>query len=177
MTSRQTQRNGRVAAMVAYVQAHPGCRSLEIERAVGVGHTSGLLSYCVNNGLLHQSGRPRFFGYYTSEAEARAHDEENKRRAAQEIAERKRDESRRASQRRRLAAASVAPVAARAAGASSALAPAVAPPPPRVAIVPEVRRVGGVTITTMRAPPGRFEVVGPFTGQITADWLARRAAG
>lgn len=149
--------------MVAYVQAHPGCRSLEIERAVCVGHTSGLLSYCVNNGLLHQSGRPRFFGYYTSEAEARAHDEENKRRAAQEIAERKRDESRRASQRRRLAAASVAP--------------AVAPPPPRVAIVPEVRRVGGVTITTMRAPPGRFEVVGPFTGQITADWLARRAAG
>lgn len=163
MTARQTQRNGRVAAMVAYVQAHPGCRSLEIERAVGVGHTSGLLSYCVNNGLLHQSGRPRFFGYYTSEAEARAHDEENKRRAAQEIAERKRDERRRASQRRRLAAASVAP--------------AVAPPPPRVAIVPEVRRVGGVTITTMRAPPGRFEVVGPFDGQITADWLARRAAG
>lgn len=149
--------------MVAYVQAHPGCRSLEIERAVGVGHTSGLLIYCVNNGLLHQSGRPRFFGYYTSEAEARAHDEENKRRAAQEIAERKRDERRRASQRRRLAAASVAP--------------AVAPPPHRVAIVPEVRRVGGVTITTMRAPPGRFEVVGPFDGQITADWLARRAAG
>lgn len=148
--------------MVAYVQAHPGCRSLEIERAVGVGHTSGLLIYCVNKGLLHQSGRPRFFGYYTSEAEAWAHDEENKRRAAQEIAERKRDERRRASQRRRLAAASVAP--------------AVAPPPPRVAIVPEVRRVGGVTITTMRAPPGRFEVVGPFTGQITADWLARRAA-
>lgn len=148
--------------MVAYVQAHPGCRSLEIEKAVGVGHTSGLLSYCVNTGLLHQSGRPRFFGYYTSEAEARAHDEENKRRAAQEIADRKRAESRRASKRRRLAAASVAP--------------AVAPPPPRVAIVPEVRRVGGVTITTMRAPPGRFEVVGPFDGQITADWLARRAA-
>lgn len=87
--------------MVAYVQAHPGCRSLEIERAVGVGHTSGLLIYCVNKGLLHQSGRPRFFGYYTSEAEAWAHDEENKRRAAQEIAERKRDERRRASQRRR----------------------------------------------------------------------------
>lgn len=150
--------------MVAYVQAHPGCRLLEIERAVGVGHTSGLLSYCVNNGLLHQSGRPRFFGYYTSEAEARAHDEENKRRAAQEIADRKL--ARRASERRRLAAAPVAP------------APVVAtPPPPRVAIVPEVRRVGGVTITTMRAPPGRFEVVGPFDGQITADWLARRAAG
>lgn len=162
--------------MVAYVQAHPGCRSLEIERAVGVGHTSGLLSYCVNTGLLHQSGRPRFFGYYTSEAEARAHDAENKHRAAHEIAERKRAEKRRASKRRRIAAA-VAPAAARAAGASSVLAPSVAPPQPRVAIVPEVRRVGGVTITTMRAPPGRFEVVGPFTGQITADWLARRAAG
>jgi hypothetical protein len=156
------ERNGHVAAIVAFIAAHPGCTAPQIEAHIGLGPSNGLLSYCVKQGRVFQSGRRRFFRYYTTAALACANDAMHKAEAAALISEskartRRRDQLR---SRARRHARGAKPVNTR-------------PSQCLVRLEPEVLLAGDVKITTIKAPPGRFEVVGPFTGQITQDWLQR----
>lgn len=159
---RGSNRNGRCAQIVAFVAAHPGTTAPEIERAVGLCQNSGLLAYCVNVGKVFRAGRRRSLHYYATEALATANDAKHHAEAAARTAESVKATARQDQLRKRAKrhAAGVKPVNTR----------------PRDAIVrlePEVRLAGNVRITSVKAPPGRFEVVGPFVGQITQDWLQR----
>lgn len=158
-------RNGRVAAIVAFVAAHPGCTAPQIEAHVGIGPRNGLLAYCISKGRVFQSGRRRFFHYYATAELARANDAKHRAEVEKSIAETRARVARKDQIRRRAKrhATGAKPV----------------PTRPRDGIVrldPEVRIAGNVKVTIAKAPPGRFEVVGPFVGQITQDWLQRLPA-
>lgn len=155
-------RNGRCAAIAAFVAANPGCTAPQIEAAFNIGSHNGLLVYCVSSGKIFRSGRRRFFRYYATEALATANDAIHKAEAAALIATtqdriQRQDQLRKRGKRHTEGAK---PVHTR----------------PRDGIVridPDVRIDGNVKLTIAKAPPGRFEVVGPFVGQITQYWLQR----
>lgn len=161
-TKGSPNRNGRCADIAAYVADNPGCTAPQIEAKFNIGPHNGLLAYCVRVGKVFRSGRRRFFRYYATEALASANESKNKAEADAIIAATKerihrQDQLRKRGKRH---AEGVKPVHTR-------------PFDGIVRLEPDVRIAGNVKHTIAKAPPGRFEVVGPFVGQITQDWLQR----
>lgn len=71
-----TSKNGKSEAVVAYVTAHPGCSSDDIEAATACSKRSGLLCYLVTTGKVQQVGPRSMRRYYATLLEVPAGEHE-----------------------------------------------------------------------------------------------------
>lgn len=159
-----TAKNGRGAAMIAWIAAHPGRTGKEVCEAAGVTIKNGLLSYLVARGKVFASGPTHWQRYYPTAEEAQANHEALCREAREHV-RRKQAETHRLGtirKRARRHAQGVKPVNCRTADICDIKLPdgVVLSPTVRILIAP--------------APRDRFTPDPGFVRVISLDWLQAR---
>ena len=95
--------NGKSAAIVRFVAAHPGCTRAEILAGLGISGCASLLTQCADLGKIHRAGPRHGARYYPTRAEAEAVHDGMVREAARRRKEREKRHAREYAVRKRVA--------------------------------------------------------------------------